>query len=153
MLYTACNKARGWGHCPGHGRAGAPPSSFISVCCPSSNTNIKYTQSVNSLTIFVSNNIYFGKTRVATNGRCPSRGLQQVLWWKPRSEAKAPPCWSLRKNIAQRLRGEMLVIPNGSITAGELPSLRAAGERAPPGAVIHSCSPVALLWAGGSDAG
>lgn len=40
--------------------AAAPP-----MCCLSSNTNIKYAQSVNSLTIFVSNNIYFGKTRIA----------------------------------------------------------------------------------------
>lgn len=32
------------------------------VCCPSSNTNIKYTRAVNILTIFVSNNIYFCKT-------------------------------------------------------------------------------------------
>lgn len=42
------------------------------------------------------------------------------------------------------------MIPNGSITAGELPSLPALGERAPPGSVIHSCSPAALLGAGGA---
>lgn len=42
------------------------------------------------------------------------------------------------------------MIPNGSITAGELPSLPALGERAPPGSVIHSCSPAALLWAEGA---
>lgn len=100
------------------------PSAASPMRCPSSNTNIKYTQSVNSLTIFVSNNIYFGKTRIA-KPMCPSKSLQQVLWWQPRSEVKAPSCWSLRKDIAQRLAGEMLVTSNwrhhcgrASISAG-----------------------------------
>lgn len=63
-----------WEECPtgttarlpaGPSRRISSPAAASPMCCPSSNRNIKYTQSVNSLTIFVSNNIYFGKTRIA----------------------------------------------------------------------------------------